>query len=316
MSPAVRLRLVLFASAIATLACDDDEPTSPPAVRSVMINAPRTAVELGDTLRLTATAMNARGRSIANAAIGWASLEPNIAEVDSNGLVKGVALGQARIVATADSRADTAVLMVVATPQAVVVEAPRNTLTLGDTATFSVSVVNASGHPVGDVAAEWSVSDTAVLRVDESGLVRAVGPGTASVVATVGDLSGSAEVTVRLREVPVPAGVEFVAVSVGHTHACALTQSGQAYCWGSNEYGQLGTGDLASQQTPAPVTGGHTFTLIDAGEQSTCALTVDSKAYCWGRNSYGAVGLGTTSPLFVSAPTLAAGGMSFVHTSG
>src|SRR5690606_42066756 len=119
----------------------------------------------------------------------------NIAEVDSNGLVKGVALGQARIVATADSRADTAVLMVVATPQAVVVEAPRNTLTLGDTVTFSVSVVNASGHPVGDVAAEWSVSDTTLLRVDESVLVRPVGPGTASGFAALRVLSWRPYVT-------------------------------------------------------------------------------------------------------------------------
>src|SRR5690606_41905176 len=114
-------------------------------------------------------------------------------------------------------------------------------------------------------------------------------------------------VTVRLREVPVPAGVEFVAVSVGHTHACALTQSGQAYCWGSNEYGQLGTGDLASQQTPAPVTGGHTFTLIDAGEQSTCALTGDSKAYRWCRYSYRAAVLVMSIPLIVRALSVAPG---------
>ena len=312
MSPTLRLRLAVLAVATAALACDN-EPAGPSAVRSVTISTSTTVVGLGDTLRLAATAVDTRGRAIADAAIGWTSLEPAIAEVDGTGLVTGVELGEARIVAASGAHADTVVLTVVATPQAVTVEAPRDTLVLGDTATFTVNVVDAKGQQVASAAIEWSVSDTTVLRVDEAGLVRAVEPGTASVVAAAGALSGSAEVTVHLRQVPLPPGVEFVAVSVGYSHACALTDGGQAYCWGSNESGQLGTGDYTQRETPAPVVGGRTFTLIDAGQQSTCGLTTDSKAYCWGRNTHGSIGLGTTSPSSVSVPTLAAGGMSFVH---
>ena len=299
----------------ATLACeDDDEPAGPPAVESVTISASTTVVELGDTLRLTATAADARGQAISGAPIGWTSLEPAVAEVDSTGLVTAVEVGDARIVAAAGSRADTVVLTVVATPRSIVVQAPRDTLVLGDTVMFTATALDAKGRPLPDVAIEWSVSDLTVLRLGGAGIVQAVGLGTAVVTATSGALSGSAEVTVSLREVPVPAGVEFVAVSVGFLHACALTAGGQAYCWGRyNSSGELGTGDRMPRETPTPVAGGQTFTQIDAGLETTCALGTDSKAYCWGRNWYGVLGQGTLTPEFVTVPTVAAGGMSFVH---
>lgn len=43
-------------------------------------------------------------------------------------------------------------------------------------------------------------------------------------------------------------------VAVGHSHTCALTESGEVYCWGSNSHGQLGVGEAISQSPdPLPV---------------------------------------------------------------
>ena len=42
--------------------------------------------------------------------------------------------------------------------------------------------------------------------------------------------------------VPVAGGIIFKTVTAGGVHACGVTEAGEAYCWGSNSDGQLGTG--------------------------------------------------------------------------
>jgi alpha-tubulin suppressor-like RCC1 family protein len=43
-------------------------------------------------------------------------------------------------------------------------------------------------------------------------------------------------------------------LSLGRSHTCALTRFGQAYCWGDNTFGQLGTGGQVSGYEPLDVT--------------------------------------------------------------
>ncbi|HEX6808747.1 MAG TPA: hypothetical protein VF118_12215 [Gemmatimonadaceae bacterium] len=74
-----------------------------------------------------------------------------------------------------------------------------------------------------------------------------------------------------------------VAVSAGNEHTCALTADGSAYCWGSNEYGQLGSGDPAEDLSPRAVADGLHFKLISAGYYHTCGLTTAGEVYCWGQ---------------------------------
>ena len=60
----------------------------------------------------------------------------------------------------------------------------------------------------------------------------------------------------------------YVALSVGYQHNCALTAQGKAYCWGYNNYGQLGTGDTNNAMVAVPVIGGLKFTSISAGRRA------------------------------------------------
>jgi alpha-tubulin suppressor-like RCC1 family protein len=46
-----------------------------------------------------------------------------------------------------------------------------------------------------------------------------------------------------------------VAIGVGEHHTCARTVDDAIYCWGNNQYGQLGTGDLVWTTKPALVKG-------------------------------------------------------------
>jgi alpha-tubulin suppressor-like RCC1 family protein len=55
--------------------------------------------------------------------------------------------------------------------------------------------------------------------------------------------------------VPVAANttLRFVSLAVGWGHTCGLTASGELYCWGLNDSGQLGTGDTDNRFTPTRV---------------------------------------------------------------
>ncbi len=84
---------------------------------------------------------------------------------------------------------------------------------------------------------------------------------------------------------PVAGGLTFTALSVGATHTCGLTASGQAYCWGSGAFGRLGNGDVEASVVPVAVVGNLAFRQISAGGSHSCGITTSEDVYCWGSNS-------------------------------
>jgi len=99
------------------------------------------------------------------------------------------------------------------------------------------------------------------------------------------------------------AGLVASRVSAGSTHTCALTDIGDGYCWGSNEYGVLGNSTALGGRVPVPVLGGHAWSAISAGSDHTCALE-NGAAWCWGVNTYGQLGVPTVAEAchaFISA---------------
>lgn len=115
-----------------------------------------------------------------------------------------------------------------------------------------------------------------------------------------------------------PVGVQFASVSAGADHSCALATTGAAYCWGANDFGQLGTGTTGvGGATPVPVAGGLTFSQITSGSRFTCALTQAGLAYCWGDNSNLTLGIGPFSGNggVQAAPIAVAGGHAFARLS-
>jgi alpha-tubulin suppressor-like RCC1 family protein len=96
-----------------------------------------------------------------------------------------------------------------------------------------------------------------------------------------------------------PTGVAFTSISAESSNTCAISSIGRAYCWGENEYGQLGDGTTTNRLIPTAVRMPTrvTFTSIITGSIHTCALSTVKKAYCWGwngdTNSGGQLGDGT-----------------------
>lgn len=109
------------------------------------------------------------------------------------------------------------------------------------------------------------------------------------------------------------------AISAGWSHSCALVLAeGQAYCWGINQWGQLGDGTRTNSAGAVRVRqpAGVQFVALDAGGENTCGLTAAGQAYCWGRNwSTGAVGDGTFNDRSSPTKVLQPAGVSFVSIS-
>jgi alpha-tubulin suppressor-like RCC1 family protein len=98
--------------------------------------------------------------------------------------------------------------------------------------------------------------------------------------------------------VPAPLAVTgnapFVHVASGGLHTCALTASGETWCWGRNLDGQLGApAPLASAPAPRRVENAPAFVRLTAGDNHTCGLTAAGEAHCWGYNALGQLGDGT-----------------------
>lgn len=112
--------------------------------------------------------------------------------------------------------------------------------------------------------------------------------------------------------------LEFSAAGIGWNHSCMITDSGAAWCWGDNEYGQLGSSEpmqrcsgatLACSPTPLRVEGLPAATFIDGSVRHSCALDTTGAAWCWGFGVGGQLGDGrdTDSPV----PVAVAGGLHF-----
>jgi uncharacterized membrane protein len=86
-------------------------------------------------------------------------------------------------------------------------------------------------------------------------------------------------------------------VSAGGDHSCAVTTDSAVYCWGKNDFGQLGNGTTTESSVPVKVgrgsqrLAGEGVTDISSGYQLGCAV-FDGDLFCWGENLDGQLGNG------------------------
>ena len=87
--------------------------------------------------------------------------------------------------------------------------------------------------------------------------------------------------------------------------SCAIA-SGKVYCWGGNDWGQLGYGSPGSpghSSVPAMINSGgpnripnnYSATKLSTGgslSRTMCVITTEKRAYCWGQARFGQLGVG------------------------
>lgn len=127
---------------------------------------------------------------------------------------------------------------------------------------------------------------------------------------------GDGTIMQRMSPVPVASsGVTFAGISAGSNLTCGLTSAGNAYCWGDNALGQVGSGDSVNQHsTPFPVAGGLAFAIVSAGHLHACGVTKTGAGYCWGNNGSSELGIGVSGGARL-VPTAVTGSLTFVTIS-
>jgi hypothetical protein len=96
-------------------------------------------------------------------------------------------------------------------------------------------------------------------------------------------------------------GKTILSLMTGGDYGCAIASDSQAYCWGSNMFGQIGNNGNTSTAYAVPVAvdvagplAGETLSFIATGHGHSCAISTKNQFFCWGRNNFGQLGAGSS----------------------
>jgi alpha-tubulin suppressor-like RCC1 family protein len=87
---------------------------------------------------------------------------------------------------------------------------------------------------------------------------------------------------------------DWMGLTAGFRHTCARRSDGRVWCWGDDDFGQVGNGaPFSDRLIPNPVTGGATdWANPEAGHGHSCARKTNRTLWCWGYDSGGQLGDG------------------------
>jgi hypothetical protein len=195
---------------------------------------------------------------------------------------------------------------------------------------LGVRVFDGYGNPVAGVSVIWTVlsgggSISGSGQTDANGIARSEW--------TMGGAAGVVRARAAVNTLPpvtfvaeaVVSQEQFVAVSAGETHSCAITATGSAYCWGQNGFGQPGSASpLVECTNPSygpicttraiPVNGAPSLSAIAAGAEHSCGPFA-SGIWCWGGNRFGEMGTGVVGGQGLPPTAVAIGGLAFTSVS-
>jgi alpha-tubulin suppressor-like RCC1 family protein/uncharacterized protein YjdB len=311
-----------------------------PLVASAQLSNPPSQVLALDTVQLVAVARNYSNQVIARK-FNWTSSNPSVATVDTLGRARFLTTGQTTITGRSAFRS-AAVAVTVLERALLSVDAGREFTcgftNLGRGYCWGRASVGQTGVAPDSTCFDEGTRDSCILppkrmNGDLSFTTISAGDEFACGITTdrllycwgtdvdgqIGNGGAGGGVNPALATVKQE---RFVALSAGARHACALNESGRAFCWGADESGQLGDVRSMNSTTPIPVADSTLrFTMISAGDNHTCGLSNTGAAYCWGRGTEGQIGNG--GMFNEDVPTPVTGGIVFTaiaaggsHTCG
>lgn len=253
-------------------------------VTGVSLNSSKATIYVGGTKQLTATV---KPSSASNKVVNWKSSDKSIATVDANGKVIGKAAGSAVISCSTDDGSYKASCTVTVKkqvkPKSVELNRTSKTLYIGDKYTLkaTVSPSNASNKSV-----KWKSSDTKVAKVSSSGVVTAVGRGTATITCTTND--GNRKATCKITVKRVSATGVFlsnsnVTLQIGSSkritaNVMPANATNKKVTWKSSNTKVATVSSNGLIKAVGVGTANITCTTSDGGYRKTCRVTVTKVA--------------------------------------
>jgi uncharacterized protein YjdB len=253
-----------------------------PPLATVAVQPSTLSLIAGRTSTLAVTLTDVTGAVVADRSVTWTTSDALVATVSDGGSVTAVAPGSATVTATSEGKTGSATVSVMRVPVgSVSVEPSGASVPKGESITLTATVRDADGSVVTDRPVAWSSSNTLVATVSETGVVKAVAPGSATIDATAGGKSGSTTVTVTLVPVAtVSVNPPSVSVVAGRSTTLAATLrdasgqivSGRAVAWSSSN--TLIATVSSSGVVTAIAPGAAAITATSEGRSGSSSVTV------------------------------------------
>ena len=178
-------------------------PAEPPGQRggsnTILTLEPASATLYpGETVRVRAEALRSDGSPAVAGNVYWKSIKPEIAAVDTGGVVTALSPGRTVVQVSTSNRLLATFPVEVSQPDFVL---SRREIVLGpgDWDTLRALVPTQANREIRSLI-QWRSTDTSIVTVDSPGIVRAIAPGVAEVIAA--GFSQERRVTVRVHRLP------------------------------------------------------------------------------------------------------------------
>ncbi|BAH37248.1 MAG TPA: hypothetical protein DGD08_00480 [Gemmatimonas aurantiaca] len=287
---------------------------TPVPVASISITPTSDTLVAGDTASLRATVRDAQNNVLTGRVVNFTSSATNIATVSATGLVTAVAAGTARITAASEGRTVEATILVTArvVPVAMVTVAPViDTILVGDSVVFTATARDSQNNVLTGRTFTWASSTGTIATISNSGLVRGIAAGTATITATSEGKTGTATVLVQPRVAPVAITIDVALDTIEAYEQRALVATvrdaqnrpilGLPVTWTSSNTavatvdstGRLtgvdrGTVTITARHAALTATVSRVVVIkyrsLAMGTAHACDLASGGIAWCWGMN--------------------------------
>lgn len=171
----------------------------PQPVDRIVITADHPSIRVGQTLVLNVRLWDKRGRPVSGRLVTWSSSDESIALVSPSGEVTGISSGRANIFAYSEGNSSSTSIQVKPAPAVASLSISPDFVNIkpGEEMQLTVEAIDTDGTRVSGKTITWSIKDSTIAVMSDSGVVTGLSRGQTTVSATVDGITKEISVSVN-----------------------------------------------------------------------------------------------------------------------